>query len=424
MSENKPPIPDTIMVPFLDKVANDEVKLALSGLFLTYPQRHFTGVPLATTIQEHFDDRRPYEPQAKHLISFCSRNLQRDAAVVIKEREGLIANPEHLLERMALVGLFGRWSLRWQDFSVQQIYGPTKGHSSSMRHAILGEVYEAEKDGRTLYVPGLTKRVGGEFFAVNGHVKRLVQVGILSKDAGAPDYEVRITDTHSRTSLEGGSREIQAFYAAVQQIGIGVTSVLRLVDVAKAVDPTIDEAKLNIYLRRKLPNDQGPKGIQLVTSYEQDGVKKSSIRFAATARTPLRELIAGIGGLSEKNTLGFYAGVCGRIIKGKVGFSSLLEKGVRWSPNRAWTEGDGLRSSVLAIIRDHPNGITGQDLERTLREDAGAVWSRDHIDTTLGALIKSGKLRKEHRQKNSYTKRQVNFYVLNSQEDQGQDDAR
>lgn len=413
MSENKPPIPDTVIEPFLDKVATDELKVAVSGLFLTHPGQSFGGVSLLDSIKDHLDDR-PFDISGEGLFRLCKRNLLEQnggSGVVIKDGKGLRANPEHRLERMALAGFIGEWSLRWQDFSVQQAYGPKAG-DPSLRRRITDEVYAAEMAGRPLFIPDLAKRLGGlDFHKVNGHVKKLVQFDILTKEITEPDYEVRITDPSHRRVSDGYSPETRAFRAAVERVGPGMTTILHLIETAKAIAPEIDTAALNLRIRRQLSSGGGLKGIDIVTDAEQSPITKGNIHFSAAARTPLHKLIEGVAALREGRDLGLYAGICSEIVNDKRSFSSLLQKSMAWSTNKGH---EGIKKNVLAVMDNHPQaqaGLSVQDIQAILAKDDGkVVYQISSIRDVLNRLAEDGRLAKEERAKHAYTKESVFFF--------------
>lgn len=414
MSENQPHIPDAVMEPFLDKVATDEFKVALSGLFLTQPEQSFGGTSLSDSIKDHLDDR-PFDITGEALLRLCKRNLLEQnggSGVVIKDRKGLRANPEHRLERMALAGFIGEWSLRWQDFSVQHAYGP-KVSDPSLRRRIIGEVYGAEIARRTLFIPDLAKRLGGlDFHKVNGHVKKLVQFDILTKEVTEPDYEVLITEPSHRRPSDNYSAETRAFRAAVEQVGPGMTTILHLIETAKAIAPEIDTAALNLRIRRQLSSGGGLKGIDIITDAEQSPITKGNIHFSAAARTPMHKLIEGVAALQEGRDLGLYAGICAQIVNDKKSFSSLLQKSIAWSANKGHDK--TLKESVLAIVDNHlqtQTGLSVQDIQGILVKDAGkAVYQIASIRSVLNELAEDGKLGKEERAKNAYTKESVLFF--------------
>lgn len=425
MSENKPHIPDTVMEPFLDKIANDELKVALSGLFLMQPERSFGGVSLLDSIKEHSDDR-PFDMNFEALLALCKRNLLGEAGIVIKEKKELKANPKDRLEHMAMVGFMGEWSLRWQDFSLQQAYG-SKAGDSSLRRRIIDEVYDAERARRVISTPGLAERLGGlNFYTVNNQVKKLLQFDILSKEIIAPDYEVRITDPSHRNLSNYYSAEIRAFRAAVAQVGRGTTSILHLIETAKAIAPEIDTAELNSYIRRKLSSGGGLKGIDIITDAEQGPIRKGDLHFSAAARTPMDKLIEGVAALREGRDLGLYAGVCSEIVNSKRLFSSLLQKSIAWSPLRGHDM--RVKESVLAVIASHPQaeaGISAQDVQDILAKDDGkTVYQINSIRRALSELAEAGKLGKETRAKSDYTKESVNFfYPLSPVTDEDQQES-
>ncbi len=415
MAENEPQVPDVVIESLLNRVATDELKVAISGLFLTQPNKHFGGVSLQTNINEHRDER-PFETNAENLLQLCKRNLIGEHGVAIKERKGLRANPDHRLERMALIGLISEWSLRWQDYSVQTVYGPMNG-DPSLRRRIVGEVYDAESVRRQpVFVPDLETRLDENFAPVNTQVNKLIGFGILGKEVAASDYEIRITnaDCYRPGIVAKGSPEIQGFYAALEHLGLGPTSTLRVVEVAKALIPTVDTAKLNMYLRRKLSGSRGLKGIEVLSGPVQ-GSKEGAIRFTAAARPAVQSLIEGVEALRQGEDLGFYAGICAQIVGDKVSFSSLLQKGAAWSPLRGRVKGFGGKERVLAALDAHPNRLDGlsiQDVRAFLADgDTKTVYAKSYLVAVLNEFVADGVLEMEVRHRDEYTKFRTNFYT-------------
>lgn len=336
--QNRSPIPLEVYNPFFDKIGNHEIKLAASGLLLSL-RESFTWASFMSLFEERLEGR--LEVHARSVLNLCKRNLTGESGIVVAAPEGLLTTSKRRLERLALTGFLSEWSVRWSDLSVRQLYPPGRLKSDkpfspvrqapSIRHAIFTSVYQHEMAEDPVSIPELRQEIKVSTNTIVRHVRRLVDDRILHKGSErGSEYAVRITaDCNFPLTPPGNSSpEARAFYAAVNHLGVGLTSVQQLVKAAKALHPKIDAPKLASLIRGHLLRGGGPKGVEFIADRKRGMQKQTSIRFADGVRKPMHDLVKGTMALQKGERLEWYAQRCDQAMRNRSVFRFLVAKGL------------------------------------------------------------------------------------------------
>ena len=434
MPESVPCETDPALNSFIDNVITHETKLVLAGLFLTHATRYFTEPALLDLFTERQGGRQD-GIHDQNLIYFCRQDLET-AGVVVDEPDGLHANPQQRMKRLALTGLALDWSLRWPDISVQSVYGltkkaaagtaPSNGRSPSLRQAIFDMVYAHETTDEPISTAELARSTGRKFQQVSSHVRRLCDVDILEKEAPVDDYAVRILDTAytaKHVPLEKTSAETQAFYGALRQKGLGETSLRQLVAIAKDINPAIDAAKLTKSVRSTLLQRAGTAGLKLADGVSKNGRQpQSGVRFSDTARRPMHELVEGIAAVRNGERLALLAERCREIVFDKTSFRALTSKGEAWSPFDRRRGRPDPQTVLSSLFEAFPDGLPAKEAHRlVLQRHPEITWSQKHVQRLLGEFVGHKQLSVRREQRDPFRPGSVNVYY--PAPETGQDDG-
>lgn len=312
MSENKPPAREgdpalnLAIDNYLDGVGNHEIKLLVGGLFLVHADHIFTAAEMADKTEEAQGTEPALPIRTDRIEKYCLGSLEPVAELVTGDFAWQ-ANPQHLQERLALTAVIGKWSLRWEDISIQQLYGRTTTAPGARSPHTRQNIYEmVQAATEPVAIADVLHARGGQYTrgGFTNQIDAVVSLGILQKDSGyreaGANVRIRSVDyAHPIQPLSARTAETQAVYAAFRQFGAGaMTSVEELVKVAASIDPAIDQAKLRQKLLSGLGTGNAYHGLELTEKGKRGG-KLSMLEIAPAYDQPIAELTKGIAAVRD-----------------------------------------------------------------------------------------------------------------------------
>lgn len=367
--------PEEAVDDFLDGAGNHELKILLGGFMLLDPDRAHSVTHIAQRINTIMrDSSLDYYIRGSDIHAICKHSLAPIGQLAInKPQEGWQAHPDNLQEKLALVGLFGDWSLRWPDTSVQLIYGPSGSISQARSPRIRHTIYQViKKAPARLYTQDIVDRFDpDQHRQVRGQLKILAETEIISKRQAdtqvEPTVEVLCNEYSGTTPLKKLNPETRALYAALATLNPGTQiPVNELVDLAQRVDSSIDSDKLGFRLRS---NNRYP-ATKYITSGAND--LRGVISFNTATSQPITELLQGVHDIKNGKKLGRYVAKAEAIIVSDDNIHRLVQKAVTFSPRLHRSTAD-IKQHLLDITNDHGQLTARQARSLLMQRYPGSV---------------------------------------------------
>lgn len=222
---------------FLDGVGNHETKILLGSLFLMHANRSFTPDDMTDRMNKY--PIREIKPDK--IASYCNTSLGPIGGLITGELSWQ-ANPEHLDTRLAMCGLLGRWSLRWMDLTVQQVYGKTTlahPRSPRTRQALYTYIHKAEEP---VSIFDAFNAVGQQYSGggFRNHIYSLVDLELIEK------YSNRTAPSEAKPSWRGVDRHSESTLTISPNVLRPITELVEGVEAikeGKGIDDLCEQAR-------------------------------------------------------------------------------------------------------------------------------------------------------------------------------------
>ncbi len=398
-TENTPDItPDYVINDFLNGAGNHEIKLLVGSLLLTDSRQSHTAASIAAHFNAHLE--RTVHLTPTEINGFCKGSLALIGRIATAAQpEGWQAQPDYLAEKTALAGVLGDFSLRWPTVSLQPILGTSVSRgtirSPETRYNIYDAIEEAG-DERPLSIPDLLNQFNPDHHrSLKVQLTTLHNLNIIDKQSNRkgvdPMVQVRHTEYTHSVPLDKAIPETRALYTALAKLEAGATlSVNQLADLAKAVDESIDTAKLTTQLKYGL-NGRSYPGLLQVDAKRLKNDGQSLLLLNESVAEPIVALVQGVRTVKNGENLDTLADVAKEIANEPELIRLLVEKGRAFSPYSGRSHGHVVRKHLCNLLDEH-GALTVEQARTFLGERQGRTFSKQYVSDLLRDLVEKGQL--------------------------------
>ncbi|MGD0283990.1 MAG: hypothetical protein ABSB12_00095 [Candidatus Saccharimonadales bacterium] len=391
---------------FLNGVANHEAKLLTSAIILNYPNIPFK----VRTIRQNLIDLQGEEDGWRNFApslggDYCRNSLAPIGAVV---RADIVGKGDQLVEAykasdkgplfLPYVGALLDWSLRYPQFSLQEIFGktqtPGQTRSPQTRFYIYKDLIENPEG---ISVANLQSGAAGAEYvqddAITKQVNALLDEGVVtfSSKSSNNNPEVTINDTsyNGTNDLYDTSRENQGIYKFISQCSNGAKIDLEsFIEGVLVVDPSLDPVKLRNKLIRGCGRGNAyPNLVMPVESSDFSKVQlvEGYIEAINNLLSRLEECLKGSGDIyKQKMNVILYSPAL---------FANLMKKAKSFSKSvAAHNMGHVVLEEHLSRLVEEAGSMTTEQAMTSLGHEVGRKLSRDAIRTILNELVRKGDL--------------------------------